>query len=236
VLAALVAVASLRGIRESSWMAKLPGTWTLATLLGAAVTLAAWARPGGFANNLMTTYVIAVIPAFVELHRVATRGTDRGRLLVFSGLGIQLLMLGYNPARQIPTRADYAAGALFLDIIRRVDGPVLIPQRPWLAVLAGKEPSYHANAYWEWAYLKGVDRAPADLRRRLDEAFYEVVALDADPSTLTRSNRAVPEEMDRSYVCCDRPLALPGRALGTLAGAYMPGPTVLCRRRLAAAP
>jgi hypothetical protein len=235
VLAGLVAVASLRRIRELSWSAKLPDTWTLATLLGAAVSVAAWARPGGFANNLMTTYVIAVIPAFVELHRAATRANDRGRMLLFSALGIQFVMLGYNPARQIPGGADYLAGAQFLDVLRRIEGPVLMPQRPWLAVLAGKEPSYHANAYWEWAYLKGMDRSPEDLRRRLADAYYEVIALDADPSTQTSADRAVPEEMDRNYVC-DRTVALPGRALASFAGAYMPGPTVLCRRRSGAGP
>jgi hypothetical protein len=227
VLAALVVVASLRLVREGPWSAKLRETWTLATILGAAVSVAAWARPGGYANNLMTTYVFAVIPAFVELHRMVSRATERGVLLL-SALGLQLLRLGYNPLHQIPGRADYEAGAMFVDRIRAVEGPVLVPQRPWLAVLAGKGPSYHANAYWEWAFLQGADRTPDDLRRRLEGGFYRVVALDADPRGLAKAERSVPEVMDRNYVC-DRTLALPGRGLGSFAGASMPGPAVLCR-------
>ena len=227
VLAALVAVASLRLVREGTWSAKLRETWTLATILGAAVSVAAWARPGGYANNLMTTYVFAVIPAFVELHRLVGRAADRGVVLL-SALGLQLLRLGYNPAHQIPGRADYEAGAMFVDGIRAVDGPVLVPQRPWLAVLAGKGASYHANAYWEWAFLQGADWMPDDLRRRLEGGFYKVVALDADPRGLARGERSVPEVMDRSYVC-DRTSRIARARPGSFAGASMPGPAVLCR-------
>lgn len=228
VLAALVAVACWRLLRDRSWNAALRGTWTLATILGALVTLAAWARPGGYANNLMTTYLFAVIPAFVELHRIASAAGSQGRLLLYSALALQLLRLGYNPVRQVPGPADYAAGEAFLAAIRAVPGPVLVPQRPWLAVLAGKDPSYHANAYWERGFLRRGDRTPDDLQSRLRDGFYKAVLLDADPRTVAASERVVPQEMDHEYVC-DRVMTLPGRALASFAGAYEPGPTVMCR-------
>jgi hypothetical protein len=228
VLAALSVLAAVRLVRRVGWTSKLDDTWTLATAVGAAVTLAAWARPGGWANNLMTTYVFAVIPAFVELHRVATHASETGRALVLSALALQLLRLGYNPAKLIPREADFEAGARFVEALRAIEGPVLVPQRPWLAVLAGKAPSYHANAFWEWRYLAHTNRVPEDLRRRLEEGFYRVVALDADPHTVAESEWVVPEQAVRNYAC-DRTLALPGRGLAPFAGYIVPGPSVLCR-------
>jgi hypothetical protein len=237
VLAALAGAGILRALRGRSWTAKLRETWSLATILGTAVTLAAWARPGGYANNLVTTYIFALIPAFVELHRRAsvasgraanTRATSARPLCLFSALALQLAALGYNPASQIPRAADYAAGRQFVEAIRAIDGPVLVPQRPWLAVLAGKRPCYHANAYWEMAFRRGADPAPEDLHRRLDDGFYRAVVVDVDPRTVPTPARTLPEEMARNYVC-DRKLSLPGRGLETFAGAGGTAPRLVCR-------
>jgi hypothetical protein len=228
VLAVLATMAAHRAIRGGALAAKLRETWTLAAILGVGVTIAAWARPGGYANNLMTTCVFAVVPAFVELHRRASRATELGRLLLFAALAGQLLWLRYNPVHQIPTSADHAAGAALVETLRRAQGPVLVPQRPWLAVLAGKGASYHANSYWEMTFLHRPELVPDELRRRLREGYYDVVALDADPREASPDQRAVPDEMTERYAC-DRPLDLPGRGLAPLAGAAAPGPRVLCR-------
>ncbi len=228
VLVGLATADAARNLRTRPWRAHLSDVWTLATIVGAVVAVAAWARPGGYANNMMTMYIFAVIPGFVALHRMAGDATNRGRALLFAALAMQLLWLRYDPMRQIPDRADYEAGARFVEEIRAVDGPVLMPQRPWIATLAGKAPSYHANAYWERGFMHRTDRVPDDLQRRLDDGFYKVIALDADPQTVAETERVVPDEMDRSYVC-DRTLALPGRGLDAIAGAPERGPRLLCR-------
>ncbi len=228
VIVGLAAADALHNVRERPWRANLSDVWTLAMIVGATVTVAAWARPGGYANNMMTMYIFAVIPGFVALHRMASQGASQRQLLLFSALAAQLLWLRYDPMRQIPGPLDYEAGARFVDEIRAIDGPVLVPQRPWIAALAGKAPSYHANAYWERGFMHRTDRVPDDLLRRLDTGFYRLIAVDTDPRAVAETERVVPDEMDRSYVC-DRTLALPGRGLDAIAGAPEPGPRLLCR-------
>ena len=71
VLVGLAAADAARNVRRRPWRAHLSDVWTLATIVGAAVAVAAWARPGGYANNMMTMYIFAVIPGFVALHRMA---------------------------------------------------------------------------------------------------------------------------------------------------------------------
>jgi hypothetical protein len=221
-------VAMYRAIRERSWMARLTNTWMLASVLGTVVSVAAWARPAGWANNLMTTCVFCVVPAFVEMHRFTRQVTNRGRLFLFTTLGLQLLWLRYNPAHHIPTRADYAAGEKFVDEIRPITGPVLVLQRPWLAILAGKGPSYHANAFWEISFLAQGDLLPQNLQRRFEEGFYTAIALDDDPRRTVVARGMIPDEMSRSYVC-DQVLVLPGRGLDPFEGAFLPEPRTLCR-------
>jgi hypothetical protein len=228
VLAAFLAVATVRLLRERSWLARLQDTWTLATFFGMVATVAAWARPGGWANNFMPTYMLAVIPAFVEIHRFARRANDWQRLSLYGAISLQFLRLVYNPVPEIPRRADYEAGAMLVDRLRSAGGPVLVPQRPWLGVLAGTGPSYHANAFVETALRALGVRVLSDLRERLRGGFYKLVVLEADPRTMPESDRVVPDEMLQNYVC-DPAIELPGRGLAAFSGDPEPGPRVLCR-------
>jgi hypothetical protein len=214
-------------LRHGPWSARLRKTWVLATGLGAAATMAAWARPGGAANNLMTTYVFALVPAFVGWHRVEAAGRPWEQALVSVGVAGQLAWLGYVPGAQIPSRADYDAGRELVERLRAAPGPVLVPDRPWLAVLAGKRPSYHSNAYWEMSFLERPDLVPADLRERLRTGAYALVVAAVDPRRLAAPERWWPPELLERYRC-DVSLTLPGRGLSALTGRIGAGPHVLC--------
>ena len=210
-----------------SWRSRSRETWSLAAILGVAVTLAAWARPGGAANNLMTTYVLAIVPAFVALHRFDTTGTPKQRAVLFAALAGQLAWLAYDPSKQIPRAADYAAGRELVELLHDAPGPVLVPDRPWLAVLAGKAPSYHANTFWEMSFQNRASLVPDELRRRLATGYYALVVNRSDPHRLVSPLQWWPRELLDHYKC-DRSIHLPGRGLAPLTGVIAPGPHVLC--------
>ena len=214
-------------LRRGSLAARARQTWALAALLGAVATAAAWARPGGAANNLMTTYVLALVPAFAGWRRIEARGRPWEGALAAVAVALQLAWLGYWPPRQIPTTADYEAGRDVVALLRAAPGPVLVPDHPWLAVLAGKTPSYQSNAYWEMSFLGRPDLVPDNLRQRLRNGEYALFVGGVDPHRVASSERWWPRELLDHYRC-DRTLALPGRGLAPLTGRIAPGPHVLC--------
>ncbi len=175
----------------------------------------------------MTTYVLAIVPAFVALHRFDTRGTPKQRALLFVALAGQLAWLAYDPTTQIPRAADYAAGRQLVELLRDAPGPVLVPDRPWLAVLAGKTPSYHANTFWEMSFQNRASLVPDDLRQRLASGYYSLVVDRSDPHRLVNPLQWWPRELLDNYRC-DRSIRLPGRGLSPVTGILGPGPHVLC--------
>lgn len=214
--------------RGASLLARARETWALAPLIGCLATLAAWARPGGWSNNLLTTYVFAVIPAAVGAHRIAERGSELERRLLYPLLALQLGWLLYDPRPQIPTPDDYAAGRQLVTLLRETPGPVLVPDRPWLAVLAGKSPSYHSNGYWELGFQKRPEARVPDLEQRLAQDYYSLVVVQVPPRPARDAPAMWPRTLIDQYRC-DQKLSLKGRALKPFTGLMAPGPTLICR-------
>ena len=210
-------------LRLRPWREKLGQTWPLAAFVGLAASLAAWPRPGGAANNLMTTYVLAVVPAFVGLARLERSTAPATGALASWAVAAQLAWLTYDPGAQIPRRADYEAGRQLVGLLRDAPGPVLVPERPWLPVLAGKQPSYHADSYWDIAYQSAGALLPADLPRRLRDGYYALVVI--------RSPERFAAGDVLSRYRCEPSLHLPGRALAAFTGNVVDGPKWVCRRR-----
>jgi hypothetical protein len=199
-----------RGLRRGPWLARLQQTWPLATLIGIVVSLLAWARPGGASNNLLTTHVFLIIVAVIELQRRESEGNARLRAFLFSAYALQLLGLLHSPLDQIPRSEHYRAQQRRVEMLRAAPGPVLVPNRPWLAVLAGKAPSYHAAEYWELAFQHRDDlMPPPDLRRRIRTGYYALIAVESDPRRLRVLDYWWPPEMLASYRC-DTPFDLAG--------------------------
>jgi len=215
-----------RALRIGSLSARFQQTWALAAIVGIVATVVPYARPGGFANNLMTTYVFAIIPAFVELHRAEQTFAPGVKALLWGALGAQLVLLGYDPSSQIPKPEDYAAGEELVAMLRATPGPVLVPDRPWIAVLAGKQPGYHSSAFWEMSYQDRDDLIPTDLRQRLASGYYELIVEGVDPARAQLARRWFAPEL-ATYYRCDRQLRLPGRALSPFTGTDTT-PRVLC--------
>jgi 4-amino-4-deoxy-L-arabinose transferase-like glycosyltransferase len=108
---------------------------------------------GGYSNVLMPAYAVISVLFGLAFHRASAAllyVADSKRRLIWVFIGIQALtqfaLLAYNPARQIPTKADAEAGRRIVEMISRVEGDVFIPEHGYLARLAGKRSAAHRMA------------------------------------------------------------------------------------------
>jgi hypothetical protein len=161
-------------VRRDGWRALLASTWTLAALAGAVPAILLLLRPGGSWNNLLTLCVFLAIDAtigFAELARSTSRLASRAHLFAVG----QLLLLLYDPRKAFPTADDRRQADEVVAVLREAKGPVLVPDRPFFAVLAGKEPSYQTQALVDLRYVIGPDGGPHDLEERLASGYYALV-------------------------------------------------------------
>jgi hypothetical protein len=131
-------------------------------------------------NALMPPFAGLAILSGLALH-AALRSADQSGIsragAIAGALGlIQFAVLVYGPWRQIPTAADVAAGRALVDAIRRIDGPVLVYDRGYLARLAGKPG--HASRVPVLA-LSGepARQVPAQIRDAICRGDYAAVVL-----------------------------------------------------------
>ncbi len=225
VCVAVYAEAKVR-LRGSGWREIASQTWLLATAVGAVTTLLAWARPGGAENNFLTFDVFAILVAAIALHRALSSAVGGRRVALLACVGLQYAMLAYDPRRQVPSAADRAAEAELVAMLAAVRGPVLIPDHPWSAVLAGKEPSFQTNALWEWQYTAHKESWPADLRERLGAGYYDVVVTAGEPAHA--GGGLFPPELLQRYRRA-RTLNFGGN-LGSLTGGYRGPPSLVFER------
>jgi hypothetical protein len=82
----------------------------------------------------------------------------------------QFAILIYDPARQIPTEADMAAGRKLVEAVSRIPGDVILPSHGYLTTLAGKRSYAHGMAVGD--VLRGQ---PGETRTKLIEEFRQAV-------------------------------------------------------------
>ncbi len=130
-----------------------------------AVLLMSWSlrvHSGSFKNDLMALFAAAALLAGLSFG--VLKKSSEGRILFWSGLLLQALMLLYNPKPFLPTKADLAAGKKLLSLIKSFDGPVYLPSHSFIARLAGKRQSFaHIMA------VEDVRRADPERGRKLLE-------------------------------------------------------------------
>lgn len=181
--AAAYAVARFRSARRATLFRRLLRAvdgWPLATACGLAGTFLAFVHVGGAINDVLSAYVVLPIVVAVVVHRASRLRTRPMLFPVALGLvGVQLAVFLYDPRFEVPSRETRAAAERFRRLVHDTPGAVLVPEHPFVAVLAGKEPSYHTQMLWEPA-LAGVG-PPSDLRERLRDAKYDAVITSLDP-------------------------------------------------------
>ncbi len=139
-------------------------------LMGAGMLAVAWMarlHAGGMENNFLSVYAFLAILTGLGSTRLgglvnAAPGlwSAVGETALSAALIIQLAALGYNPVKQIPTQADWGAGQVFLQTLKKIDGEVFAPYAGFLPTLAGKR-----------TYAQGA--AILDVLRAADEGLRE---------------------------------------------------------------
>ncbi len=190
--------------------------WYLATAAGLVSGVLSYSWQGGFDNNFLPFYLFGIIPASGALAWAWNRGGARWSFVASWALLAQFFMLAYNPVAQVPTDEEVADGERLISLLAGSAGPVLIPEHPWYAVLAGKEPSYHSMALEDLRH-KQKGMWPEDLRERLREGYYDLVVISWDPKRRSLGN--YPPELRRYYER-DQVLRFKGRAMGSYVGTW----------------
>lgn len=159
-----VLAAGVAWVRER----RVPEGWTL----GMGVAAVAWvlgglmrAHHGGFLNVYIPIHLVIALAAGVGFGKVRSRWPS-APVAVLSLLPFAIHLWGtrhFDVDRFVPTVADAQAGWQFVEALEACDSPVLAPIDPWLAVLAGHEPSWHLMALWDIDHPAGpyVDAVPA---------------------------------------------------------------------------
>jgi 4-amino-4-deoxy-L-arabinose transferase-like glycosyltransferase len=114
------------------------------------VGLAAMLRAyrGGYDNGLMTAHAAIAVLVALAFARLTGGATARGRarlerLVACVLVVVQLALLRWDPARQVPTPADRLAGDEVVAALAANAGRVLVPTHPYLARRAGRAGSAH---------------------------------------------------------------------------------------------
>jgi 4-amino-4-deoxy-L-arabinose transferase-like glycosyltransferase len=200
-LALALVIARARGVRAARPVA-------LAAVFGSLVE--AWSsrvHSGAFSNVLMPVYACLAWQTGTvlgDLDQTARAPASHeglapakpGFLAAFAPWAclIQLALLWYRPWRQVPTAADRAAGAALVAKIASVPGPVLVPNHPHLARLAGKATSAHEMALSDVMRSRDgsiADALAADVNQRLRQREFAAVVVDQEwwPADLNASYR-----------------------------------------------
>lgn len=144
---------------------------------------------GGFENALIPTAAVLAITAGIFLGKLSDptfkiAGAPSSKYVtVFAALFVvQFGLLWYNPAKQIPTKADEEWGNKFIDRLKAVQGEILLPYHGYIPVLAGKTSCAHKMALVE--IRSGDSMAYAELERDIKATIAEkkhaAIILNAD--------------------------------------------------------
>ncbi len=191
-------------------------SWYPAALAGLVSGVLSYSWQGGFDNNFIPFYVFAIIPACEALAWAWRAAPAPWSLAGSLALMAQFFVLVYNPVKQVPTEEEIADGGRLVELLASTPGAVLIPEHPWYAVLAGKEPSYHSMALVD---LRHEQRGmwPQDLRDRLQSHYYDLVVTSWDPRK--PSLGSYPPELLKYYRKA-KVLRFRGRAMGSYVGTW----------------
>jgi hypothetical protein len=142
--------------------------WYLFLAASIPTALLPWAKVGNFDNDFIPLFLsLAVIFALFENHWA--------HLVAL----LQLALLVYNPAGQMPTRQHYDKGAKFISGLREETRPTYVLDHPYYSWLAGK-PAYPKGMYIAEAQKAG--RLPSDrIVEMVDKKEFARILVDLTP-------------------------------------------------------
>lgn len=158
---------------------------------------------GSYLNDLMPLHSVLAFGLGLWMNQALEWAQPQGDwwrgpvyLLVF----LQMLALLYNPRLVVPTPRQKAKGEEVVARLEAIDGEVLIPFHPYLAVYAGKPPHMHMAAVYDVLRSDGLGWGQwlrGELRRALQEHRYAAVVLDQH--TFLLMDEATEEVLRRYY-------------------------------------
>ncbi len=171
--------------------------WLLFLLLAVIVSGWARARLGGNTNSLMPAYAFLCLAPCIVFAQAGQRlkprlwaDADRppawtGKaaitamlpIAVYLAVLLQCALAFYNPTREMPTAAMWQGGERLIAMLRQADGPVLVLEHPYYALMAGKAPSVALTALWH-AMGRNATALPSDLRARFEQRYYVLIISD----------------------------------------------------------
>lgn len=192
-LVALFALAAILAWQRRGWRFVFVQPWFFFTAVAVGVALLGRTSVGGNLNHLMPALaLLCLAPALLWAELALRPGRQRRRdgWLLAAALALQVGLCFFNPARYLtgavlplqltPTAAMRAAGDQLIARIAAADGPVLVLQHPFYALLAGKEPAVQISALWH-ARRKGREPLPDDLVALIrNKAAAMIIADDSD--------------------------------------------------------
>ncbi|MEI9476833.1 MAG: glycosyltransferase family 39 protein [Deltaproteobacteria bacterium] len=147
---------------------------------------------GGWDNVLLPAYAIVSVMTGLAVHYLTARDSGANPELPYimpvavSVLILcQFLSLSYNPFKQIPTKADLAAGLNLVEQIRHYPGDVYVPYHPYVASMAGKRPYAHRMAVWD--VLRSHDTQISaileqEIRDAIENRSFDCIIVQQDPN------------------------------------------------------
>lgn len=129
--------------------------WTAAFAVSTVIGAIGWGTEFAHYNAFMPAMLHGAIAAGAAVPALAatTRALYDGRriellatiaaIVAAVPLSITLLEERWKPAQWIPTEVDVAAGDKLIAHLKELDGDVWVPEHPWYAKLAGKQPHVH---------------------------------------------------------------------------------------------
>lgn len=176
-------------------------------------------HPGGYDNVLIPAYAIISIYfglgmnialGYMDNRNIIIRnitnrlswGKNRhAELLLYIACICQFAALLYNPAKQLPTRADFEAGQKFIELLSETDGEVFVPMHGYMPSLAGKKTWMHGMSMND-VFIGGNEAVKNELDNELNNAirtgFFDVIILDFDSGEDVYERFS--EELERHYV------------------------------------
>ena len=147
-------------------------SFSLALILTSwSVFLQRWTFDNGFMPACLGVALLSGL-GYARVQAWASRAADHWRHLGLSTLALSLLQFGglaYDPARQLPTAQDRAAGERFVALVAGLPGEVLIAEHGYYGALAGKPTYLHASAYADAAGLGALPPRTEDNRLRREQ-------------------------------------------------------------------
>lgn len=208
VVVALVAVAAARSRRRIDTVPPPMLPWGLYGALALGMVAGSWVsrlHTGGYDDVLMPAYAAVALLCGLAFGWVAT---VRPALLapVAAAVVLQVFLLRYSPAAQIPTASDHSAGRSLIAAVEAIPGDVMVVSHPWYAAMAGK--ATHSQTAAVNDLVRGRARVPGEIvRASIAEAVRErrfaAIVFDGPDDHL-----AFPPDFDRYY----QPVAAPAGA------------------------